>query len=66
MDVSVINMGVRLNIFEASAQPLFEDESGCFFVDMIDSMVEEALPAILSIDPLGTCLFHGDMSLFDL
>jgi len=66
MDVSVMNMRVRLNIFKASAQPVFEDESECFFVDMIDGMIEEALPTILSIDPLRTCLFHGDLRLFDV
>ena len=53
MDVSVMNMRVRLNIFKASTQPVLEDESECFLVDMIDGMIEEALPAILSIDPLG-------------
>ena len=54
IDVSVMNMRVRLNIFKASAQPVFEDESECFFVDMIDGVIEEALPAILSNAPLGT------------
>ena len=32
MDVSVINMRVKLNIFKASSQPTLEDESKCFFV----------------------------------
>ena len=36
MGVSVMNMRVRLNIFKFSAQPVFEDESECFFVDLID------------------------------
>ena len=45
---------------------MFEDESECFFVDVIDAMIEEALPAILSSDPFGTCLSHGDLRLFDL
>ena len=40
MDVSIMNMRVRLNIFKASAQPVFEDESECFFVDMIDGVIE--------------------------
>jgi len=59
MDVSVMNIRVRLNIFKASAQPMFEDESECFFVDVIDEMIKEALPAILTSDPLGTCLSRG-------
>ena len=66
MDVSVMNMRVRLNIFKASTQPVFEDESECFFIDVIDKMVEKALPAILSSDPLGTCLSRGDLRLCDL
>ena len=66
MDVSVMNMTVRLNIFKASSQPVFEDESECFFIHVIDKIIKEALPTILSNDPLGTCLYHGDLRLFDL
>jgi len=33
---------------------------------MIDGMIEEALPTILSSDPLGACLSHGDLRLFDI
>jgi len=66
IDVSVTNMRVRLNIFKASAQPVFEDESECFFVDVIDEMIEEALPTILSSDPFRTYLSHGDLRLCDL
>jgi len=66
MDVLVMNMRVRLNIFKASTQPMFEDESECFFVDVIDEIIEEALPAILSGDPLGTCLSYWDLRLFNL
>ena len=54
MDVSVMNMRVRPNIFKASLQPVFEDESNYFFVDVIDEIIEKALPAVLSNDPLGT------------
>ena len=42
MDISVKNMRVRLDIFKASSQPVFEDE-----------MIEEVLPTILTKDPLG-------------
>ena len=66
MDVSVMNMRVRCNIFKVSVQPVFEDESECFFVDVIDEMNEEALPAILTSYPLGTCLSRGDLRLCDL
>jgi len=66
MDVSVINMRVRLNIFKASAQHVLEDESECFFVDVINEMIKEALPIILSSDRLGTRLSYGDLQLFNL
>jgi len=66
MDFSVMNMRVRLNIFKGSIQPVFEDESECFFVDVIDEMIKEALPAILASDPLETCLSRGDLRLCDL
>jgi len=46
---------------------MLKDESKCFFIDVIDEMIEEALLAILcNNDPLGTCLSHGDLRLFDL
>ena len=66
MHVSVMNMRVGLNIFKACSQPMLEDESECFFVDVTDEMIEEALPAILCNDLLGICLSHGDLRLFDL
>jgi len=66
MDVSVMNMRVRLNIFKVSTQPVFVDESECFFADVIDEIIEEALPTILSNYPLETYLSHGDLTLFDL
>jgi len=45
---------------------VFEDESEYFFVKVINEMIEEPLPAILSNDPLGTSHCHGDLRLFDL
>jgi len=39
----------------------FEDELECFFVDLIDEMIEKVLPAILSSDPLGTYLFYDHL-----
>ena len=66
MDVSVINIRVRLNIFKPSSQLVIQVESECLFIDVIDEMIEKALPIILSNDHLGTYLFHGSLSLFDL
>ena len=61
-----MNIWVTLNIFKASSQPMLEDESECFFIDVIYEIIEEALPAILDKDPLRTCLFHRNLGLFDL
>ena len=44
---------------------MFEDESEGFFIDVTDEMIEEALPAIMSSNPFGACLFHGDLRLFN-
>jgi len=66
MDVSVMNMRVRLNIFKACSQLVPEDESECFFNDVIDEMIEEVLPAILNKDFLGACLSYRNLGLFDL
>jgi len=40
IDVLVINVRVRLNIFKASSQPVLENESKCFFADVKDKMSE--------------------------
>ena len=45
---------------------MLEDESECFFIDLIDKIIKEALPALLNKDPLGTCLSHGDLGFFNL
>ena len=47
-----MNMRVRLNIFKVSAQPVFEDEFECFFIDVIDEIIEQALPFILGSKPV--------------
>ena len=67
MDASVMNMRVRLNIFfKACSQPVVEDESEYFFIDVIDEMIEEASPSLLCNDPLGTYRSYRDLRLFDL
>jgi len=53
MDVLVMNMRVRLNIFK----PVLEDERECFFIGVIDEIVKEALPAILNKDPFWELAF---------
>jgi len=59
-------MRVRLKIFKASSQPVVKDESKCFIVDVLDEIIEDALLDILNKDSLETCLFYGDLGLFDL
>jgi len=38
---------------------MLKDECEYFFVNIINEMIEEALPATLSNYPLGTCLSLG-------
>ncbi|XP_058213682.1 uncharacterized protein LOC131325434 [Rhododendron vialii] len=64
MDVSFGNQTLRLNVFNASEQP--HQEEDCFAVDMIDNLVEEALPYILNKDPLEACLAHFGFNKFDI
>ncbi|XP_059650697.1 uncharacterized protein LOC132296522 [Cornus florida] len=64
MDIAFGNMQVKLHIFHATQHPSNEDD--CFLVDVIDEVVEESLPFILSKDPLETCMSHFDFSNFDV
>ena len=57
-DVSSMNMRVRLNIFKVSSQLVFEDESKCFIVEVINKIIEVVLFVILSKDPLGAYVSH--------
>ncbi|XP_059649406.1 uncharacterized protein LOC132295243 isoform X1 [Cornus florida] len=62
MDISFGNMMVKLNVFNASQHPIVECES--FLVNVLDELVEESLPSILSKDPLEVCLTHFNMDAF--
>ncbi|KAF5933586.1 hypothetical protein HYC85_029757 [Camellia sinensis] len=64
MEVSIGNMQVKLNIFQASQQPHEREE--CLLVDVVDEIVEEALPSILVEDPLEACLAHFGFENFDI
>ena len=64
MDVSFGNMKVRLNVFKASHQPPKKED--CFAIDVIDELVEEALPYILTEDPLEACLSHFNFDAYDV
>ena len=64
MEVSFGNMQVKLNVFQASQQPHEREE--CLLVDVVDEIVEEALPSILVEDPLEACLAHFGFENFDI
>ena len=64
MEVSFGNMQVKLNVFQASQQPHEREE--CVLVDVVDEIVEEALPSILVEDPLKACLAHFGFENFDI
>ncbi|XP_021747322.1 uncharacterized protein LOC110713162 [Chenopodium quinoa] len=66
MDVSVLNMRIKLNIFKASTHPTIENESECFLVELIDELVEESLPALISKDALETSISHENLKHMDL
>ncbi|XP_057500991.1 uncharacterized protein LOC130785012 [Actinidia eriantha] len=65
MDVSFGNMKVWMNIYRASQHPPME-EADCCAVAMMDELVEEALPYILTKDPLEACLTHFGFDKYDI
>ena len=64
MDLSFGNITVKLNVFNAAHKPSYVED--CYSVDIIDGLVEEALPHILSDDPLEACLSHFGVEEFDI
>ena len=63
MELSFGNMKVKLNIFTAFQQPL--DQNECYLIDYTSDVVDEALPYLLSNDPLEVCLSHFGIDDFD-
>ncbi|XP_059624086.1 uncharacterized protein LOC132267055 [Cornus florida] len=61
MDISFGNMMVKLNVFNTSQHPI--DEGECFMVNVLDELVEEAIP---SEDPFEACLSHFNIDAFDI
>lgn len=64
MEITFGNMKIKLNNFNAFQQP--PDAAECSFVDLIDELVEEALPHLLMKDPLEACLNHFSSEDFDV
>ena len=65
MDVSFGNMKVWMNIYRASQHPPMEEVDYCV-VAMMDELVQEALPYILTEDPLEACLAHFGFDEYDI
>lgn len=64
MEVTFGNMTLKLNVYKAARPSPVEED--CFAVDVLEDLVEEALPSILTDDPLAACLAHFDFENFDI
>ncbi|XP_058223079.1 uncharacterized protein LOC131332796 [Rhododendron vialii] len=64
MEVTFGNMTLKFNVYKAAKPSPVEED--CFAVDVVENLVEEALPSILTDDPLATCLAHFDFENFDI
>ncbi|XP_026454223.1 uncharacterized protein LOC113355552 [Papaver somniferum] len=59
------NMTVELNVFQVSQQPTDFDDNELHEVNMIESLIQDSLPDILSMDHLQACLDNFDLDIFD-
>ncbi|XP_026458789.1 uncharacterized protein LOC113359354 [Papaver somniferum] len=65
LNLSFGNMTVELNVFNISQQPMDCDDSDLHEINMIESLIQDSLPDILSVDPLQACLDNFDLDLLD-
>ena len=65
MNVSFGNMKVWMNLYRPSQHPPMEEVDYCV-VAMMDELVQEALPYILTEDPLEACLAHFGFDEYDI
>ncbi|XP_026454318.1 uncharacterized protein LOC113355622 [Papaver somniferum] len=65
LNLSFGNMTVESNIFRVSQQPMDFDDNELHEVNMIESLIQDSLPDILSMDPLQACLDNFDLDIFD-
>ena len=63
MELSFGNMKVKLNIFTAFQQP--PDQRECYLINHTAKAVNDAMPYLLSKDPLEACLSHFGIADFD-
>ncbi|XP_058189424.1 uncharacterized protein LOC131307014 [Rhododendron vialii] len=64
MEVTFGNMTLKLNVYKAARPSPVEED--CFAVDVLEDLMEEVLPSILTDDPLTVCLAHFDFENFDI
>ncbi|XP_026442389.1 uncharacterized protein LOC113341895 [Papaver somniferum] len=65
LNLSLGNMTVELNFFNISQQPMDCDDTELHEINVIESLIQDSLPDILSVDPLQACLDNFDLDLFD-
>ncbi|XP_026451158.1 uncharacterized protein LOC113351376 [Papaver somniferum] len=65
LKLSFGNMTVELNVFNISQQPIDCDDGELHEINMIESLIQDSLPDILSVDPLQAFLDNFDLDLFD-
>ena len=63
MNVSFGNKKLRLNVFNAALGPPINDYGE---INMLEKLVEETEPTVLSQDHLQACLSHFDVDNFDI
>ncbi|XP_058211678.1 uncharacterized protein LOC131323855 [Rhododendron vialii] len=64
MEVTFGNMTLKLNVYKAVKHPQVEED--CFAVDVVEDLVEEALPYVLTNDPLAARLAHFGYEEYDI
>ncbi|XP_026417285.1 uncharacterized protein LOC113312765 [Papaver somniferum] len=55
----------QLNVFNISQHPIDCDDNELHEINMIESLIQDSLPDILSVDPLQACLDNFDLDIFD-
>ncbi|XP_026417216.1 uncharacterized protein LOC113312693 [Papaver somniferum] len=65
LKLSFGNMTVELNVFNVNQQPVYFDDNELHEINMIESLIQDSLPDILSVDPLQACLDNFDLDLFN-
>ncbi|XP_026419888.1 uncharacterized protein LOC113315855 [Papaver somniferum] len=65
LKLSFGNMTVELNVFNVSKQHVDLDDNDVHEINMIESVTQDSLTSILSIDPLQACLENFNLEFYD-